>query len=557
MNFPFKLLGVKCRSGLVYVRTRILKRKLETGVSFLIILGIVWGGYELFYRGALFLQQQGEVGSILLNRIFYLGWSIIFYMLILSNIITSFSTLYRSDEVRFYLTLPLGYVRIFQIKFTENLIYSSWAILLLGFPMTLAYGHVQSLGLFHLSMIMISGLFPMLIIAGGIGMLIVLWVVYFSRWFKIRSIFLFLGVLFTGICALYFQTSQKETILVGDLASFRAMDRYLFNLSQTPFPLIPSDWFTKLFELIIDQNWLKFIYYSTLLMATAQVISTLATLAAERLYYSTVQIMDESRGRKQPGIHRPSRLLSTFKWLPGQTRALMVKEILQFIRTPQQWLQFLIFGFFIAIYLINLSRARVQMDTMSFFWQRLFYILNFGFSGFILAALTARFVFPLMSLEGRGLWLLLTAPMARYRLFQEKFYLTVILFFVLAEIVSVVSNHYLGQSTLINISATVFLLIASVSLTSLSLGLGTVYLQPEESNPMRISSGTGGIITVVTSLFYLTGMVTAMVWILSHIERVYPVVPFWVLILIIVIYNGLFTYLPLRWGYRSLAKREF
>lgn len=177
MNFPIQLVWVKFMAGFGNIQDRISGKWLEMGVSLLIISGIFWGGYEVFYRGAIFLQNQGEIGTILLDRIFYLAWSIIFYLLVLSNIITSFSTLYRSDEVIFFLTLPLRYVRIFQIKFIETMIYSSWSILILGLPLIIAYGRVQNQPLSNLILIMFTGMLPTLILATGIGMIIIMLVI--------------------------------------------------------------------------------------------------------------------------------------------------------------------------------------------------------------------------------------------------------------------------------------------------------------------------------------------------------------------------------------------
>ena len=127
------LMGIKLRSLAVFLVNSLREKWLELLVSSAIIVSLVIGGYQLFIIGSRFFLKQGEIGGILVDRLFYLGWSIIFYLLILSNIVTAFSTLYRSPEVNFLLTMPLSYLKVFRTKFMENILYSSWAILILGF----------------------------------------------------------------------------------------------------------------------------------------------------------------------------------------------------------------------------------------------------------------------------------------------------------------------------------------------------------------------------------------------------------------------------------------
>ena len=93
-------------------------KRLEVFVSSIIVLALILGGYRLLLTGGRFLLRQGELGEVFLDRLFYLGWSIIFYLLVLSNLITGFSTFYRSPEVAYLMTLPLASVKIFKVKLT-------------------------------------------------------------------------------------------------------------------------------------------------------------------------------------------------------------------------------------------------------------------------------------------------------------------------------------------------------------------------------------------------------------------------------------------------------
>jgi ABC-2 type transport system permease protein len=546
-------LWIRLRSFRRQLQTNVRQRWLELLVPLLIITGLIVGGYQLLLRGARFLQAQGQLGTLLLDRTFYLGWSIIFYLLILSNIITAFSTLYRSSEVSFLFTKPLSHLTIFRTKFVENLAYSSWAILILGLPLTLAYGHVQELNLLDMALFLPLGILPYLVIATALGLSLTLAVARLTRWFRMRSIFLTLGLIGTGLFWLYFRFSQQETLLVGEAASFRALNRYLFNLAGTPFPLIPSYWFSTMLTAYARGDVAELFFFGALMITTALVAVELAEFLARRHYYPSFQILETHSTRRK----RTARTLNwNPRWLPQPALGLVQKEVLQFVRTPQQWLQFLLFGFFIAVYLVNLSRADFRSFTLSPFWRTLIYLFNFGFSGFTLAALTSRFVFPLISLEGRALWTLRTAPLSLRQVFRVKFWLAVLLFFTLAEVVALVSNYYLSRDWFLTLISTLYLCLMSFALVSLALGLGAVFPQFEERNPMRITSSAGGIITIVLSLVYVGLMAGAMTATLVLWEQGALRTIGGLIIPAVILLNAAYIVLPLKWGRRSLLNLE-
>ncbi|MCF7827105.1 MAG: hypothetical protein K9M55_12275 [Candidatus Marinimicrobia bacterium] len=531
------------------------QKRLEIFVSSLIVFGLIFGGYKLFVSGGNFLLRQGELGGVFLDRLFYLGWSIIFYLLVLSNLITGFSTFYRSPEVAFLLTLPVENKQIFRIKFIENLVYSSWAILILGIPLTMGYGELQGLSSLQYALVFLSGILPFLFIATVSASLLLMLLVFLSRFFKMRTVFIFLGVIFTGIFYLYFSVSQEDTVLTGNLGNFRSLGRYIANLSNTSFPFIPSYWLSRLFMGSESLAFLERLFFAALFLTTAALGWELISWVAGRFYFHTYQVMEgQGQKTKRTSMSRVFR----FGWggLRPPSKALASKDIVQFLRTPQQWVQFLLLGFFIAVYLINLSRGQMRLDELSSFWRTTIYIFNFGFTGFILAALTARFVYPMISMEGRSLWMLQMAPFSMKKVFIEKFWFAFFVLFTLTELVALISNYFLGQRMEIAILASGFQLLTSLALISLSLGLGAVYAQFNESNPMKISSGYGGIITVVLSLIYVGFSVTSLVFIINLFQKQGSGMLIGFIVGFIVVLTGLYTWLPLKWGVRAISSYE-
>lgn len=509
----------------------------------------------MLISGGEFLLRQGELGEVFLDRMFYLGWSIIFYLLVLSNLITGFSTFYRSPEVAFLFTLPVDAAQIFKVKFTENLVYSSWAILILGIPMTLAYGELQGLSSVGYVTVFLTGILPFLFIATVAASLMLVILVLLSRFFKMRTLFISLGLLFTGAFYLYFTVSQQDTVVGGQLGNFRALGRYMANLSSTPFPFIPSYWLSKLFLDGETLGWVERLYFASLFITTALVGWEASLWIARRSYFSSYQIMERTGSGT---IKKGSNRIFSFnmKGVQGHMKGLIAKDVVQFLRTPQQWVQFLLMGFFITIYLINLSRGRVHFHDLLPFWQNAIYVFNFGFTGFIMAALTARFVYPMVSMEGRSLWILLASPFSIRQIFQEKFWFAFFTLFTLAEVVVMASNYFLGLQAEIAVIASGFMLMTSLSLISLSIGLGTVYAQFDEPNPMKVSSGYGGIIAIVLSLIYVSFSVFCLVIVIRQYQIGGSPALIGSVVAFVVILTVLYTWLPLRWGLRALSTYE-
>src|SRR3989339_73772 len=115
-----------------------------------------------------------------------------FVMLIFSNMIISFSTVYFSHDLNFLISMPLSVKNIFIYKFIKTTFYSSWMVLLVFLPFLFAYGRIKFAGLgFYASVLPL--LIPFFLIASSIGTLIS---ADFMRLFpsqKMRDIFIILG----------------------------------------------------------------------------------------------------------------------------------------------------------------------------------------------------------------------------------------------------------------------------------------------------------------------------------------------------------------------------
>ena len=98
-------------------------RLLFTALFCLGLLALLWG---LFFEGFQFLHGLGGVGLMVIHQLFALFFFGMGIMLVLSGMITSYASMYRSEEVPFLFLRPFHRGDIVLFKFFESALLSSW-----------------------------------------------------------------------------------------------------------------------------------------------------------------------------------------------------------------------------------------------------------------------------------------------------------------------------------------------------------------------------------------------------------------------------------------------
>jgi ABC-2 type transport system permease protein len=117
----------------------------------------------------------------------------------------------------------------------------------------------------------------------------------------------------------------------------------------------------------------------------------------------------------------------------------------------------------------------------------------------ILSSFTARFLFPLISLEGRAFWIVGLAPAPRSFLLLQKGVFGLGITLSLGLVTGLVSNLALGYEPELVAGALYTVTLAAVCLTALATGLGAAYPNFDEDNPARIAVGIGGTLNFFAS----------------------------------------------------------
>ena len=372
------------------------------------------------------------------------------------------------------------------MKFQDAVLMSSWAFILLSSPMLLAYGLVRHAPWYYYAMLL-----PFLVaftyIPAGIGGILCLAIVH--RLPGAKSYVLAFAVTCTMIGAaitLWLVTHRPGD---GSLTAewFRDM---LHRLQFTENRLLPSWWVgTGVLEAAKGEA-ADSILFLVLTIANALFIRLLAAWTAAHFYRSAYsRLYGRRSGRKRTKtawIDRATSRLAGF--LPAQARLLIVKDLRLFRRDPVYWTQTLIFVGFLLLYFFSIPSIKYEAYQEA--WFNLVSFLNVSVVGLLLSTFTTRFIFPMISLEGRRFWILGLLPVHRDRILWSKFAFAIGCSVLSSCVLVLVSDWMLRVDRLIFLSHQLTCLVLGVGLSGIAVGLGTRCLTSGRSLQRELLPGS-------------------------------------------------------------------
>lgn len=479
-----------------------LRLFLVLGLSLLFWLGLFW----LFADGFQFLQTSlphtatrvRTVGAIF--NLFFLS---LLMMLIFSSGIILYSGLFRSRETELLMTLPASAQRVFAHKFHEAVLFSSWGFLLLGSPLLMAYGLVSDAPWYYFAMLL-PFMLAFIHIPCALGAIACLAVV---RWLPSRRFVLVVGLpvaagLFALIALTFFALRGAE------FAPTPAWLRdTLGRLQFTEQRLFPSWWLTTGLLEAAEGEVAESVLFLTLLLANALFFHQAAVWSAVALFWPGFHRSRASRSRKislnLSWIDSAVSNLAFF--LPKPMRLLMTNDLRLFRRDPVQWTQFLIFFGLLGLYFANIRRLSYDLTHAT--WVNMVSFLNLAVVGLILSTFTSRFVFPMISLEGRRFWILGRLPIDRSTILWSKFLFAALGSMIPCVSLVMLSDVMLGVQPLIVLLHVLTCLMLCVGLSALAVGMGAKMPNMREDSPSKIAAGFGGTLNLVISTMYILAIV--------------------------------------------------
>jgi ABC-2 type transport system permease protein len=467
---------------------------------------VFWVGlFGLFFEGFRFIRIYVDLVNTIVESIFSLFFLSLLVMLFFSTGILTYTGLFHSREAAFLLTTPASTDRIFAYKFVEAIGFSSWGFLLLGSPMLVAYGiTVQAPTAFY--GIFLLYLISFVLTSGGLGAVAAILVANFFP--RRQKTVLGLGVagLLVVVVAVVFQILRTP----GDAGTPDWLGGMLQKLQWSQNPLWPSRWTAAGLIASARNDYATGLFYLEVLSAHALLAYLVAAVVARDLYrsgYSRVQ--GERSSKRRTGMYALDAFFHrAFFFLPRPIRLLILKDLRTFRRDPAQWSQFLIFFGLLAFYFVNIRR--LSYDLQSPYWRNLVSFLNLGVTALILSTFTSRFIFPLLSLEGRNFWVLGLLPLEREAILWGKFAFASGIALVATEFLVVLSDLMLRMHPMMIGLHVGMVAILCFGLSGISVGLGARLPNLKESDPSKIAAGFGGTLNLLVSLVFIIAIVTSL-----------------------------------------------
>ncbi len=491
-----------------------LRVALEAGrVRFfsVILTTLIVSGFTFGFSRYLFGQLAANnipfkgaiVGSLFDLLFFTLGG-----MLIFSTGIILYASLYTSPEARYLLTTPARADHLFATRFQGAVAFSSWAFVALGVPIFVAYGLSAGVPWWFYALLPVF-LLGYVLLPGSVSALGCLLLVRFMP--RNRKQFLVV----VGLVALTLLAAWGVRIARAANRSIVSQGRELDDLIGQ-FDLVrsgaaPSHWMTRGVLAAARGDVEETLTPLALVWSNGLLLYVVAAATARHLYRPGYDhLAGLGRGKK---VFRESvldRLMGALVfYLDRPTRVLVVKDFRTFRRDPSQWALLVVFG---ALMLFGAGNYRNYMSAdLAVMDKYAISLMNLGGTAVLLCAGLSRFVFPLISLEGRKFWILGLTPVSRDTILRGKFAFAATGSVLIAEVLILVSDVLLGLPPEVVAVHAAAVAVVALGLSALNVGLGAVLPNFRETDPSKVVVGFGGTVNMVVGLGYLLAVIALMV----------------------------------------------
>ena len=476
---------------------------------------IFWGAiFVLSLEGFRFLRElHADVVSLLFNA-FFLSLTL---MLVFSSGILLYSGLYCSTEARLLMTLPIRAEALFAHKAQEALWFAGWGFLLLGSPLLVAFGMEQGAGWPYYAMLPVFML-SFVAIPTAVGGIACMALVAWLPRLRVHALTAALVACCAAVLWLGWSISSGNVADAATSLPNAWFEQTFSRLAFSEQKLLPSWWLASgLLEAAAGSRGglraaaalREAAWFLSLLVANALFLHMLAGRLAGLVY---------RRGFSGLAAEAPRRRRRRVSWLDealvwaGSARTrplrlLLVKDLRLFRRDIAQWSQFLIFFGLLGLYFLNLRSFHYHNAYASMIG-----FLNLAVVGLILSTFTTRFVYPMISLEGRRFWILGLLPVHRDQIVWSKFLFSFGGSLLPCCGLVLLSNAMLGIPAAATVLQLFTCVVLCLGLSGIAVGLGARMPDFRELSAAKIASGFGGTLClVVSSLFIMVVVIVAAV----------------------------------------------
>ncbi len=492
------------RLPLIEAKNRIRSTGLEDIFKHVVLasfaFGVAWAEYAFFLRFWAVLGNVPLGYALLMPRFFSLFGSFLTVFLFYSSFLTALSSLYRSDDLDFLLSMPAPPSLILFSKWIDVAIRSGGTLLFLCLPPMIALGKIMSLPLIFYGGYLISSLaFFAIGISAGLGL-----AMGFMAFCPVKRMHQTAAIV--GLCIAALAITGLRFLHLETLWSDRAVTNPLILfLQQEP------TWISQLAPgRILSSALISFLtpanshweFWRLLCMGLLCV--AIVIFGGCNLFLCGWR---RSREQGDPIVLASVRMASAYKTWQDSNRfkTLIWKDWLVLKRDPSIWTQLFMMVPLAALYLLNLSFLPLRSQELIPFYA----IADIGLIGLIVAAIGARFLFPSASREGRAVWIPSVAPVSGRKIILQKTLFHVPPVMILAFCLLLGSVYILQLPGECTVWIMTYGLLLSLLICLLSIFLGFCFPSYSHRHLLEVSLGKGAFLfmllalTLIVSLEYI------------------------------------------------------
>ena len=289
-------------------------------VGLLFWLGI----FAVALRVLTYFKGIEEIGDILGYKLLSMILIVSFALLIFSSILTTLSKLYLSRDLQLVHAMPVASYKIFISRWIDSMIESAWMVVLFTLPVFLAYGIIYQADLFYYAN-SVAALAALVMNASAISTIMVMVAVIVIPANRLKSIFIFLGILFFVVVYLVIRLSRPE--LLVDPEVFDTVMVYISSLETPQSPILPSTWAYDSIQAGLTGDVHGGLFHTALAWSFAAAIAFFLIIIAEAMYFQGFSKTQTAAARL---FKKDSTAWRCFDFLPGPIKSFTIKEMKPF-----------------------------------------------------------------------------------------------------------------------------------------------------------------------------------------------------------------------------------
>ncbi len=480
-------------------RSHDLAPKIVFCIFVCIIALVMIAEYLGFSRGFGYLAGQAYFGpplSLFVLEVFLLVASALY---VLSAVISGFFSYFRSADLRLYLSSPVAPSSIFRLKQRDVRMLSSWAFLVIGLPLILAFGVACAES-------------PSYYLYSGLSLVLLLYFLsYISTIFDFALLYLFERTRpivfiagFTLVCAAIGYAVINTIIPQSDilvrifdaenLSASTATTRYVSEL----FLFVPSHPLAATMMSSADA-----VHVSALILISLYTIiaGVLCTVISRFTYAQLLMRSNETAlfvNASDKAISRSPRAFP--RLFTSKIGALFEKDLIMVRRNFAELSRTSFIFFLLVFYLSFILIAGERIGRFSPDIGSLVLSFHFAAISYFVSILALRLVYPSISLEGRAAWIIWSSPMDLRELVYEKFLLFSAFIYVPTELLFTLTASSFNLSFVFIFGASILLSFLVMSIVSIALFFGTRFADFQETDIDEMANSFGGLLTTASAL---------------------------------------------------------